>query len=236
MEYKLIYLAKRAAGVKVEDWPRHWRSHAVFASTIPSIGASLNSLFYCSRQLAPTLDGKPFEAPGTSREYDGVAVVSSSALESLGGKLTPENQAKIDEDERRVFSTLTPNFSFYCKEALIHGKAHGGAAVIRFLARKAGASHEDFVARWNGPHAEIAKRAADAGGATRYVHDQLERPPPPEYPFDGIAETWFADAEAAAGSLTSAAFAPVRADLADFCDVERGVTMLTYVSHRWPKA
>ena len=236
MEYKLIYLAKRAAGVKAEDWPRHWRSHAVFASTIPSIGASLNSLFYCSRQLDPTVDGKPFEAPGASREYDGVAVVSSSALKSLAGALTPENQAKIDEDERRVFSTLTPNFSFYCREALIHGKAHGAAAVIRFLARKAGTTREDFLARWNGPHAEIAKRAADAGGASRYVHDQLEREPPAGYPFDGITETWLPDAEAAAGALTSDAFAPVREDLAQFCDLDRSVTMLTYVTHRWPKA
>ena len=235
MEYKLIYLAKRAAGVKPEDWPRHWRSHAVFASTIPSIGAVLNSVIYCSRQLAPTLDGVNFDPPEASHDYDGVAVVSSSALESLAGKLSPEDQAKIDQDELRVFSTLTPRFSFYAKEALVHGRAPGGAAVIRFLARKPGTSREAFLSRWSGPHADIALRAADSGSATRYVHDELVREPPPGYPFDGITETWLPDAEAAAGSLVSSAFAPVRRDLAEFCDMDRSVTMLTYVTHRWPK-
>lgn len=236
MEYKLIYLARRADTVRAEDWPRTWRSHAVFASTIPVIGASLNSLFYCCRVLAPTLEGEAFAAPGASQDYDGVAVVASSALESLSGLLTPEDQARIDEDELRVFSTLTPRFSFYCKESLVHGGPHGQGAVIRFLAPRDGVAPEAFLSRWNGRHAEIAKAAADAGGASRHVHDELAKPPPPGYPFAGIAETWFATPEEAGRSLVSEAFAPAREDLAEFCDLDRSVTMLTYVSHRWPKA
>ncbi len=44
--YKLVYLARRAKTVGREDWPRTWKSHAVFASQFPSMEASLNWLRY----------------------------------------------------------------------------------------------------------------------------------------------------------------------------------------------
>ena len=64
MDYKMIYLARRNPSCKAEDWPRHWRSHAVYCSQFPAIGAPISSLHYCSRQLKPTLNGTPFEPPG----------------------------------------------------------------------------------------------------------------------------------------------------------------------------
>ncbi|CAN7612081.1 EthD domain-containing protein [Phenylobacterium sp. LjRoot225] len=241
MDFKLIYLAKRNPAVSPEDWPRAWRAHAVFASQFPVLGARISSLFYCSRQFAPTLDGVCFDPPGASRDYDGVAVVSSPSAESLGGDMTPDDRARIYEDERRVFSAQTPDFSFRCRETLVHGGAPGPsptlAAVFRFLARKAGASPEAFEARWNGGHAEIAARAADATGkVTRYVHDLVIEEPPAGYPFDGVAETWFASPDDAVRSFVDDAFAPVAQDLAEFCDLDRSVTVLTSVIHRWPRA
>lgn len=235
MDFKLIYLARRNPSIRIEDWPRAWRSHAVFASQFPVIGGRISSLFYCSRTAS--LPGVPFDPPGLSRDYDGVAVVSSPSAEDLGGDMSAEDRARIDEDELRVFDALTPTFSFRCEETLVHGGAPGSAAVIRFLARKAGGSREDFLARWGDGHAAIATRAADAAGTvTRYVHDELRAPPPPGYPFDGVTETWFASPEDAARSFVDAALAPVAQDLAAFCDLERSVTVLTHVIHRWPRA
>lgn len=237
MDFKLIYLAKRNPAVSPEDWPRAWRAHAVFASQFPVLGARISSLFYCSRQFAPTLDGAAFDPPGASRDYDGVAVVASPTAESLGGDMTAEDRARIYEDERRVFSAQTPDFSFRCRETLVHGGAPGPAAVFRFLARRPGDTPEAFRSRWDGRHAGIAARAADASGAvTRYVHDLVVDAPPPGYPFDGVAETWFATPEDAVRSFVDAAFAPVVQDLADFCDLDRSVTLLTRVVHRWPRA
>lgn len=237
MDFKLIYLARRNPSIAFEDWPRAWRSHAVFASQFPVIGGRINSLFYCSRLASPTLDGAPFDPPGASLDHDGVAVVSSPSAEDLGGELSAEDRARIDEDERRVFDAQTPSFSFRCQETLVQGGAPGQAAVIRFLARQAGGSRDAFRARWSQGHADVAVRAADAAGTvTRYVHDDLVEPPPPGYPFDGITETWFASPDDAVRSFVDGALAPVAEDLAAFCDLDRSVTLSTRAVHRWPRA
>jgi hypothetical protein len=44
MSYKLIYLARRAATVSREDWPRTWKSHAIFASQFPVLEAEIRWL------------------------------------------------------------------------------------------------------------------------------------------------------------------------------------------------
>lgn len=236
MDYKMVYLARRNPSCKAEDWPRHWRSHAVYCSQFPAIGAPISSLHYCSRQLQPTLNGAPFNPPGVA-DYDGVAIVASKSADSFGNSDLPRDlRDKIDQDERRVFSTLTPNFSFLSEEVLVLGGKPGKAAVIRFLSRKAGSSREDLLAHLDGLHADIAKRAIDAAGTvTRYVHNRLRKDPPKGYPFDAIVEKWFASAENAAHSLVNDAFAPLTKDLATFCDMKQTVTMLTYVTHSWPR-
>ena len=236
MDYKMIYLARRNPDCKAEDWPRHWRSHAVYCSQFPAIGAPISSLHYCSRQLKPTLNGTPFDPPGVA-DYDGVAIVASGTADSFGGNdLPPGLRDKIDADERRVFSTLTPNFSFLTEEVLVLGGKPGKAAVIRFLSRKSGGSREDFLAHLGGVHADIARQAVRASGTVaRYVHNRLRQEPPQGFPFDAIAETWFASAEDAAHSLADDAFAPLTRDLATFCDMKQTVTMLTYVTHSWPR-
>jgi hypothetical protein len=107
---------------------------------------------------------------------------------------------------------------------------------MRFLSRKGASSREDFLAHLGGVHADIAKRVMDAAGTvTRYVHNRLRKDPPTGFPFDAIVEMWFARAENAARSLVDDAFAPLTKDLATFCDMKQTVTMLTYVTHSWPR-
>ena len=237
MQFKLIYLARRNPAISEEDWPRAWRSHSRFIGQFPSIGAAVESLFYCGRIYRPMLDGAPFEPAGATRDYDGVALVAAESRATLSGKLSAEDRARIDEDERRVFSTSAPEFSFYCQESLVYGGAPGQAAVIRFLVREPGSTAEAFAERWSRSHAHIATRAAGlAGTVLRYVHNSTIEPPPPGYPFDGVAETWFANGEEAARSFADGPFAEIEQDLADFCDMDRSVTMLTDVVYRWPKA
>jgi hypothetical protein len=67
------------------------------------------------------------------------------------------------------------------------------------------------------------------------VHNALIEPPPPGYPFDGITETWFASPQDAVRSFVDPAFAPLAEDLAAFCDLDRSVTLLTSLVHRWPR-
>ena len=235
-QFKVVYLAKRNPAVKAEDWPRTWRSHSAYAAQFPVIYTEFSSLYYCARVLQPSINGMPIEPPEASRDYDGVALVSSPNADGVPRELPPDVAAKIDEDELRVFSTYVRDFSFRCKEVLVHGGEPGKAAVIRLLSRKIGLSREEFLAHLNGNYAQSAKRAAEASGkVVRYVHNQVIEEPPPGYPFDGVTETWFATAEDAAGSFNDGILAPVARQLTAFCDLERSVTLLTSVIMRFPR-
>jgi hypothetical protein len=214
MTYKLVYLARRAAGVSREDWPRTWKSHAVFASQFPALEAKIDWMRYCNRA--------EIEAPGISTAHDGVAVAASDTLEGLNGTgFTAEDRAKIDADELRVFDMLTPNFTYYCKEDVLRDGPLGEAAVWRFLKRRPGTSRAEFTANWN-------EHRPTPPTATRYVRNHPVHDPLPLFPFDGIGECWFADLEEAIASTGVARVPP-------FCDPEGCVTLITTVSHRWPK-
>lgn len=235
MQFKMIYLARRNPALTEDEWPAAWRQHAKFASQFPSIGAAISSLHYCSRIYNPRIEGKHVDLPQASRRYDGVAIIAAASRHELSGHLSEEDRARIHQDERRAFETLTPNFTFFAQESLVYGGSPGAAAVIRFLARRPEISPEEFAARWGG-HANVMTRAAGvADGVTRYVHDSLVEPPPPGYEFDGISETWFATPEDAIRSFEDDAFAAAERELAGFSDAGRNVTMLTEVINRWPR-
>jgi hypothetical protein len=231
MTYKLIYLARRNPNVAWEDWPSTWRSHAEFVGQLGWIAGYLEYLFYCCR-----MGEAPAGEVGVASEHDGVAIVASRELRNLSDSsgTPPEIRARIDDDERRVFDMLTPEFSFYCSETEIRAGPHGTAAVVDFLVRKPGLSRSDFVTRWGGQHAELERSCGEVFGAvTRCVHNELILEPPPRFPFDGIVETWFASADDAERSLVDRRLDPIRQDRHEFCDPERSVTMLTSVCHSW---
>lgn len=73
------------------------------------------------------------------------------------------------------------------------------------LRRRPEITHDEFLARWRGRHAEIASRAIGAIGAIRYVQNHALHGPlssalrasrgAPE-PYDGVVELWFDSVEA----------------------------------------
>jgi hypothetical protein len=236
-QFKIVYLATRNPSIKVEDWPHAWRSHAEYAGQFLNILAEFSSILYCARVLQPSIDGVLFEPAEQVRDSDGVAFVSSLSADGLPPGLPPEVAAKIAEDEIRVFSTRVRDFSYRCKEVVVHGGAPGNAAVIRFLARKASLSPEEFSAHWNTGYADKAKRAADAAGTVvRYVQNQVVAQPPSGSRFDGVTETWFASTEDAVRSFADGVLPPLAQELEAFCEVSRSLTLLTRVIYRLPHA
>jgi len=237
MSYKLIYLARRAKTVTREDWPRTWKSHAIFASQFPVLEAEIQWMRYCNRIDLPMLDGKPVDLPELTTEHDGVAIAGSPTLEGISGAgFTPEDREKIDKDELRVFDMLTPNFTFFTQETLLKDGKLGEAALYRFLPRAEGLNREEFTARYREGHAAAARPVVDSipqlsrAALNHPVNEEL-----PLFPFDGISEFWFATAEDAVRALAGKAFDPLADDLASFCDLDRSLTILTTVCHRWPK-
>ena len=230
MTYKLIYLARRATTVSREDWPRTWRSHAIFASQFPVLEAGIEWMRYCTRIDAQGM-------PGISTEHDGVSVAGSPTLEGLNGSgFTVEDRERIDEDERRVFDMLTPNFTWFCDERLWRGGPPGEAAVFTFLKRKPELSREAFLDWFGGANGEaVGEALAGLPSVSRYANNLPLGEPLPLFPFDGIAECWFPSAEDALSGFKGQELAPLRRDFAVHCDLANSTVMLTGVSHRWPK-
>jgi hypothetical protein len=240
MIYKSIYLARRNPSVVPEDWPRTWRSHPRAVAKMGSVGASISAAIgtinYCARLRAPILNGVPFEPPGVSEEHDGVAIVSSTSEELH--RINSEGRAgqeAVIEDELRVFGRPVEQFSMACHEVVSLGGPPGQAVVVRFLMRKPALTQEQFLARWTGPHTDLVRAAAATGTVSRYAQNTVVRKAPPGYAFDGIDETWFRNVEDAVRSFVDPKLTALSGDLTDFCDIARGVTMLTEVIYRLPR-
>ncbi|MBW8754531.1 MAG: EthD domain-containing protein [Sphingomonadales bacterium] len=215
MTYKLVYLARRAATVTREDWPRTWKSHAVFASQFPVLEAKIDWMRYCNRAEVAL--------PDLSQAHDGVAVAAGEMLEGLtGAGFSDEDRALIDQDELRVFDMLTPNFTYYCQEDVLREGPLGEAAVWRFLKRRPDLTRAEFAAQWD-------EHRPTPPTATRYVRNHPVHEPLPLFPFDGIGECWFASLEDAVASVSAGARTP------PFADPDGCVTLVTTVCHRWPK-
>ena len=231
MAYKMLYLARRARTVSWEEWPRTWKSHAIFASQFPAMSGTIDWMRYTTRVDDPTLGDLP-----VSTEHDGVSVAEAPELDTFLGKgFSPEQRALIDQDELRVFDRYTPQFSFYCTETRALDGPLGEAVVFRFLHRKAGISREAFEEHLKGQHARRCAKAADTLGAQRWALNTTIEVPPPDFPFEAIDECWFATVGDAARALTSPAMSQLTEDAGKVCEAGRNITMLTRPTHRWPK-
>jgi hypothetical protein len=231
MPYKMLYLARRAPTVSWEDWPRTWKSHAIFASQFPAMSGTIDWMRYTTRVDDPALGDLP-----VSTEHDGVSVAEAPELDTFLGKgFSPEQRELIDQDELRVFDRYTPDFSFYCTETRVLDGPVGEAAVFRFLRRKPEVSREAFEAHLKGEHARLCAETAATLSAQRWALNTTLDAPPAAFPFEAIDECWFATIEDAARALTSPAMLRLTEDLATVCDMERNTTMLTRPTHRWPK-
>ena len=234
--YKLIYLARRNPTVSRADWPETWRSHATFANQFAFVANDITYSCYANRIDDPSLDGKPIELPCLSSEHDGVALGVSPTVETLqGGGFSKDERALIDQDELRVFDRYTPEFSFWSKETRFVDGPVGEAAVFRFLRRKEGVSREDYNAFLEGPYGELCKEVAPALGAQRWTMNNTVDGPPVDFPFECIDECWFPSVDAAIEAFGKPEMNRLPEALAEVCDVDKGVTMLTRPTHRWPR-
>src|SRR5689334_24786608 len=165
MSYKMLYLARRAKNVAWEDWPRTWKSHAIFASQFPAMSGTIDWMRYTTRVDDPALADLP-----VSQAHDGVSVAEAPVLDTFYGKgFTPEQRALIDQDELRVFDRLTPEFSFWATEARMVDGPVGEAAVFRFLKRRPEVSREAYDAFLQGERAEQCKGLVKALGVQRWA-------------------------------------------------------------------
>lgn len=231
MGYKMLYLARRAKDVAWEDWPRTWKSHAIFASQFPAMDGTIDWMRYTTRIDDPALGDLP-----VSIAHDGVSVAEAPVLDTFYGRgFSKEQRALIDQDELRVFDRYTPEFSFWATESLVRPGKPGEAAVFRFLKRRDGVSRADYDAYLKNDYARVCAEIADGIGAVRWALNNTVDGPPVDFPFEAIDECWFESIEEGAAALRSPTMDKLTDSLAAVTEPERSITMFTRPTHRWPK-
>lgn len=231
MAYKLLYLARRAKNVAWEDWPRTWKSHAIFASQFPAMSGTIDWMRYTTRVDDPIVVDLP-----VSQDHDGVSIAEAPELDTFKGLgFTPEQRVLIDEDELRVFDRYTPEFSFYCEEQRLVDGHLGEAALFVFLPRRAELTRARFDEFLKGEYSRQCVASATELGVQRWALNHTVETPPPDFPFEAIQECWFATVEDAARAVTAPAMRSLFEALSSCCDMGAIITMLTRPTHRWPK-
>lgn len=232
-QWKMIYLARRNPALAAGDFAQAWREHSALGRQCRNVQDKVLGVTQCTRLRDGGEDGG---LPGASFDYDGVNLLQ---LRDLGVATDiwndPETQAIMRPDEPRVFSTYVRDFTLVCGERVLRAAPAGEVVLFGFLRRRPGLSKNAFDAAWadGPPDAWLAAPALQH--ALRVVHNSVVQTPPAGYDYDGIAEWWFASADAARAALAAgdlrarlpAAYGPV-------ADLARSVFMFTRVSHRRP--
>jgi uncharacterized protein (TIGR02118 family) len=90
---------------------------------------------------------------------------------------------------------------------------------VNVLVRQDGMSHEEFVERWTGSHAELA---GELPGLRQYTTSVPADPDRADY--DGVVELYFDDMGALKSAFESEIGREVTADAAEFVDRDAGAT------------
>jgi uncharacterized protein (TIGR02118 family) len=92
--------------------------------------------------------------------------------------------------------------------------------MIQLLVKRDDYTHEAFVERWRGEHADMAE---DLPGLQKYVTAVPNDPERSSH--DGVVELHFEDMDALAAAFDSELGQAVQADAAEFADMDAGETL-----------
>jgi hypothetical protein len=123
---KWIYLARRAAGVTRDEFPKAWRSHARLASRFPDLAGYFQATVYCL--LSGDADDR-FDAAGILTLQDDAAI--RAVLDH------PDAVATMHPDELRVFEDLVARLSLAADETVVVEGAAGPHARLILLESRA---------------------------------------------------------------------------------------------------
>ena len=86
-----------------------------------------------------------------------------------------------------------------------------------------------------GEYGEFCAEVSGALGAQRWALNSTVDGPPRDFPFEAIDECWFATVDDAIAAFDCPEMARLSGVLAEVCDMDRSITMLTRPTHRWPR-
>ena len=238
--WKMIYLAKRNPALAAEDFAQAWREHSALGRQCRNVQEKVLGVTQCTRlRNVGENTAEDGGLHGASTGYDGVNLLQLRDL-SVASDLwsDPETLAIMRPDEPRVFTTYVRNFTLVCREHVLRDGPAGEVVLFGFLRRGADVSKLEFDTAWTTRQPDGWLAAPALQGVLRTVHNSVVQTPPEGYDYDGIAEWWFASADAARAAFGGSGAGNLRSQLSvaygALADLEHSVFMFTQVSHRRP--
>lgn len=233
-QWKMIYLARRNPTLAAQDFPQAWREHSALGRGCRNVADKVLGVMQCSRVREEGNENGGLQ--GASPAHDGVNLLRLRDL-SVATDIwdDPETQAIMRPDEPRVFSTYVREFSLVCSEHVQREIPPTGVVVFGFLRRLPLVSPATFRSAWTIETATAWLDAPALHSARRIVHNLVVQLPPLGYEFDGIAEWWFDDVNAAHAAFASGSVAQQLPKAYNaIADLDHSVFMFTQVTHQRP--
>ena len=203
---KAVSFFKRQSGMSVEAFQTYWRTvHPGVVVKLPGIRRYVQS----HTLLAGYRKGEPI--------YDGIAEIwfdDTAAMRALAA--TPQ-YAAVQADEAKFIERSSMGLIITDEHVIKDGPVPGhGVKNVEFVTHRPGMPIDLFQRYWREVHGPLA---ALIPVIRRYVQSHTRRAAyesgrAPRY--DGVALTWFDDTAAMRASATTAEYARVRADEANF--------------------
>ncbi|HVV31541.1 MAG TPA: hypothetical protein VHC41_11735 [Mycobacteriales bacterium] len=221
---KQVYFAKRNPSTTHAQFLQNWKQHAALAGRFPSIVGRFTGVVQCRRtDEAASLD--------VDQDHDGVNILTCKDLLAAS---TVDDDPNIDTmltDELRVFSRYVRESTITAVEDVLVRGPVGTLVLLELVTRRPGVTLPAFVSAWTGDYASRLMQSERFGDrVSRFVHNAVIFPTPPDYPYDGLAELWI-DSAASAAELIQQSDAAHAATGDGAFDISR--RLLLQVNHAW---
>jgi uncharacterized protein (TIGR02118 family) len=213
---KMVIFFKRAPGLTVEAFQRHWRdAHARLVEKLPGLRRYVQN-----HTLAETYrKGEP--------AFDAVAESSFDDTQAMKALVGTVEYAAVSADEPNFIDAASLG-SIITEEHLVKDGSAAGDAVksINFVSRKADMPVGEFFRYWVDVHGPLCRAAPSL---RRYAqnHTRLSAYASGRNPaYDGVAMSWFDSMEALRAASGSGELAPLAANVARFVDAKNARQVL----------
>ncbi|MBT2187793.1 EthD domain-containing protein [Sphingobium nicotianae] len=183
---KLLSIVARREALSQDKFRQHWLGiHGPMAREVPGLNGFI---------LSEAVGDSAAPAPGANyaSRFDGIAHIWYPSRDAMrDGMATPGSRAWIADGD--LFIDRAASRGYFVSEQVVvpPPRGEGGLKHTALLVRKAGTTHEQFMAHWAGRHAELARGVPGLVGC---VFNHIETGMGAQNPWaeiDGIAEIWW---------------------------------------------
>ncbi len=195
---KLVCFLRRKPGMALDDFRRHWRdSHGPLIANTPELARHLLR-YEQNHRLEADRARDAADAPG----FDGATIQWLDSMDSFLAFVREPKYAELIAPDEQRFLDRGSLVVFFTEEEDVKIEGDRSQTTLKLLCllrRRDGVSPGDFHAHWRGPHAALFSETPEIRRHILAYHQNHRVDPDAKRDrdgYDGLAEQWYASAEA----------------------------------------